>query len=274
MRVAFWNIQHGAFANGYDEYSTDPDRLPLVRKGVIALGADTVCLIDTYRWADIFTPAQLCEYFGYQQAYSIDLESTRVDPKIGITVLTNEPTAQMEAIWLGTCFCVKITLEVLREKAAIYAVYWDDLSEDIRLAQAKWTVKSIRAHPEVRRCCVGGDLNALPPEVIGRGWRTIGSLMRMPSSLWAAEHVGGSMRYGVTALGEIARSDVIPWLRSQGLTDLGRANTAPTAFPRVGHLRWHLPVDRIFTSNWSSCGYRVWPITGSDHWPVTADLEG
>ncbi len=280
MRVAAWNIQQGGFEHGYDEIGLVPERLPVIRDGVCKIGADTIGLIDTWRWAEIFSPAELCEYFGYTQAFPIDMHATRVrpsiDPRVGITVMTHDPAASMQAVWLGSRNCVRVSLSGMDRLAWIYFVYLDDVYEDARMDQARWLAGDTDAHPGAR-ICVAGDLNALPPNSLGLLWQLGCAVATSRPALWVANKTRGRVSYSITALGEIARAEVVPWLRKRGFSDLacsyGVASVA-TASPRIGILRFTAPVDRILTRTWPHSGYRIWTLPGSDHRAVSADLTG
>jgi len=76
MRIASYNIMSGGF-NSYNTTSAAPQRLPLLQKAIREIGADIIGLVDTYRWNEIYTEADLKRLFGYKYAYCINLNDER-----------------------------------------------------------------------------------------------------------------------------------------------------------------------------------------------------
>jgi hypothetical protein len=100
MRCASLNVQSGGI-DEYDPTALYPQRMEPIKDAVHALDADTVGLVDTYRWVEIFGDEGVQEEFaslGYVDAHCIDLGGKERDGKLGVTILSKEPMRNVRTI--------------------------------------------------------------------------------------------------------------------------------------------------------------------------------
>ena len=270
LRLLIWNVQSGGF-DAYESISQTPPRLPDIRAGVAEAGADTVGLIDTFRWTELYTEQDLQEMFGYKHAYRIDMNCDLVDSRIGITVLTNVDNPQFETVRLYNRDCVHLSYEENGHVRHVYVVYFNHSQELYRRLQATDLLHAIKRHGS-EPVVAGGDFNALPPEAMTAPWRAAGWFCRLADDLLPSWTMPKRAREIVSALGEAALAQTVPVLRTAGLKDLNENLRAPTCTVKVGPFKLGFPLDRIMTRNWRHREIRVWPGGASDHRRLTADL--
>ncbi len=261
MRVAVWNVQSGGFTT-YDHESHRPERLPNIGHALRMRRPDVAGLVDTWRWAEIFTEEELCDEFGFTQAYSINMEDERVEPQVGLTLLLNEP-AECQTVRLKSRNAIKATLKGPDGPRYLYLVYLDDLSRAARLAQIGALLADIAQHAD-QPVMVMGDLNEVRPEAVPRMVRLLAWALRLPPLRWWRS-------YGPMAVRDLARPAVVSLLRWHGFEDAGAAQPRrATAFPRWRRWQLALAVDFILTRNWPIESYQVGSRYGADHCMVCA----
>lgn len=154
MKIASYNILSGGFES-YQSTQSIPRRLPLLKKALKKIEADFVSLIDTFRWKDIFSDQDLKKHFGYPYVYSIDMNDTRVDPRVGLTVLSRFPMKN-KTIRLHNRDAIESRLKVDGADYNLFTLYLDDLNEDVRLKQVKVLEKKLKQEKVI----LMGDLNS------------------------------------------------------------------------------------------------------------------
>lgn len=164
MRLASLNVQCGGF-NGYDHDSTYPERMGLIKDAVHALDADTVGLVDTYRWAEVFGDDGVQKEFaelGYTDARTIDLGDTVLKGKLGVTILSKEPLQHVRTIDMAGRSALAAEVSMGDETLGFVSAYLDYATEQARVRQAHSLVGSLDL---TRPTVIAGDMNA-----VKRGW--------------------------------------------------------------------------------------------------------
>lgn len=139
----------GCFEN-YEQNSKLTNRYELLKKAVAGINADFVGLVDTFKWNETFSIEQLKRDFGYKNVFTVDMDDTRVEKNIGITVMTNLAVKKFNIVRAFNRNYIETTLDDLN----VYTCYLDDISEDTRLSQVKSLLEQIK-----RPAIVHGDLN-------------------------------------------------------------------------------------------------------------------
>lgn len=101
-------------SGGFDSYKSQsnlPERLDILKKSLQNINADFVALIDTFRWKEVFTENKFIKVFGYKYIFCIDLNDSRVDKKVGITILSKFQM-QSESIRIYNRDCVKTKINI------------------------------------------------------------------------------------------------------------------------------------------------------------------
>ncbi len=264
MKIGAFNVWMGGFSS-YHGQEPHPPRLPKLVTAVQLLDADIMGLIDTHRWTQTFSRQQLRDLFGYRHSFTIDMNCTRVDPRIGLTVITRDPTIECEPIRLFNRNAIKIWLRLNGQDRRIYLVYLDDLHESIRRRQVEVLLQDAQSQVATPTIIMG-DYNALRPEDITSWQALIGRCLRLPPARRRWRELA------VTA-GELTRTEVIPLLRAEGFRDARDGQAGPTFMGRSYPLTRHpnLAVDHIFSRNWpvSEFTAHYFP-AASDHAAITA----
>lgn len=145
-------------SGGFNSYSSEeniPERLNLLKKVISDSDADFVGLIDTFRWKEIFTPDDLRKNFGYDNVFCIDMEDTRLDKRIGLTILSKFDL-NCEEIRIYNRNCIKSRIGLNGIEYTIFTIYLDDLSEDIRLKESE----ALLVQSKRDKTIVIGDFNS------------------------------------------------------------------------------------------------------------------
>jgi hypothetical protein len=281
VRMGIWNVQSGGW-DGYDSTAPFPERLELLESAIWSLNVPLLGLIDTFRWRERFTLGELSRRFRYERVYCINGGGTLIDPRIGLTVMSDSlPGLEFATVWLGTIKAVRVRFLVGNQEVLVYFVYLHHDGEDERLMQLEYVLADAKNYPEAV-VVVAGDLNALRPE--DNPWlQGLGRVLRWPI-------LRRLPLYPVRSLREVTRGEVVSRLWQAGFVD-GRApgtvaewGFAPTAQLRLaswmGGLRVPLAVDSAWLKG--SMKFRPWnfqvhrgdPYDGaSDHRPVTVELH-
>lgn len=272
MKIVSYNICRGGFDN-YNQISSKPERLDLLQKAVGIIGADFIGLVDTFRWKEIFNDQNLTKIFNYKNAYHINMNDIRVDEKIGLTILSNFPFMNIEVIRLKSRNCIKAEIKYRDRKLNVFTVYFDDLSEDTRLEQAKVLLENT----PIESTIIMGDLNCIYQEEIPKLENHLKKFLQENPTFSQQKDFN---TYFVPAFEEIKKGKVISLIRAKGFIDArGKKVRQPTAFTRLSipTLGPILTVDHIFCSqDIQTKDFQVLTAgvfeKASDHFPVVTEI--
>ena len=149
FKLLSYNIMSGCFEN-YELTSKLTDRFELLKNAVKQIDADYVGLCDTFRWKDTFSTEELKQAFGYNHVLHVDMEDSRVEKEVGVTVMTNLDVKELNVIRAFNRNYIETVLDGLN----IYTCYFDDLSEDTRLKEVNSLLKQVK-----KPAIIHGDLN-------------------------------------------------------------------------------------------------------------------
>lgn len=214
MKVLSYNIMSGGF-NSYSSKTDIPQRIDLLKKVIADIDADFVGLIDTFRWKEVFTQSDLRKHFGYENVFCIDMDDTRVDKRVGLTVLSKFEM-KCEMLRVHNRNCIKSTINGDERKYTIFTVYLDDLSEDTRLQEAESLLSQITRNNTI----IIGDLNTFSKS----------DLKFLPKNLERYFHKvePGLYKYLMGVLKEMKRGEVIELFQKAGFV-----NGMPTFRPTI-----------------------------------------
>lgn len=260
-------------SGGFDDYktaSTTPQRLPLLQEAIKKLDADIVGLIDTFRWDEIYTRADLKELFGYTYAYCINLNDERLKQlghDNGLTILSNiEIKAHNVRLHTRNAVIARVQGSNLLFNLAV--VYLDDTSEDARLKQ----IEALHSLIDFEEPLVlMGDLNSISYTERDRTETAFETFVKQNPE------IGAKIQ---PVVDDMLRAETIKQLEAWGLQDAGQKRqlaTMPTSlfpakvdgpFLRVDHCFYSpslsvsecsVPYDEIFQK-------------ASDHFPIVYDI--
>lgn len=220
-------------SGGFNSYSSKaiiPERLGLLKKVITDINADFVGLVDTFRWKEIFTPSDLRKHFGYKNVFCIDMNDTRVDKRIGLTVLSKLDT-RCEELRIFNRNCIKSMFNRNGKKYTIFTVYLDDLSEDTRLQEVESLLSQITRDNTI----IMGDLNTFSKKDQKYIPRDMESYFQDKPDLY--EDLKG-------VLGEMERGEVIELLQKEGFVN-GLPAFQPTAPSKLFPGGFDSPIVRI-----------------------------
>lgn len=270
MKIASYNILSGGF-NSYSYESPSPERLEVLKKAIKIINADFLGLIDTFRWDSLFSNNQLTKLFGYKKAYCINLNDIRLKKKghnNGITVLSNLPVGRFEKITLATRDAIKTTLQIDSKELNIFAVYLDDLSEDVRVKQTQALLKHINKN---KPTIIMGDLNTI----------TISDIKKLNPLIDKFAVDNPTLYRNMTpVLNEMKRGRVTKIFEKYGLHDADKSGepTAPTKlFPAkienaVLRIDYAFHTDKILIRDFMVAKDSIFN-QASDHYPIVFNIE-
>ena len=218
MRLASLNVQSG----GIDGYNPDvlyPQRMDILKEVISGLDADTIGLIDTYRWVDLFGDEGLIDEFselGYVDARCINMGGKNLEgdgeDKRGVAILSREPMTQVKII--DMCGKNALSAEVTcgEERLTFLSAYLDYYSEAARVRQTKALLESLDLTTPI---VVAADLNAInrrPPEQ--QGVRQLGIRM-----LHAAARNLPKVNDFHRVVADMGKGDVLRIFEEAGLVD-------------------------------------------------------
>lgn len=270
MKIASYNILSG----GFSSYSYDlvtPERLELLKKAISIIDADFTGLIDTFRWDSLYDNNQIASFFGYRNAYCINLNDSRLKKKghnNGITVLTNLPVEHFETVNLGTRDAVRTTIRVNNKTVDIFSVYLDDLSEDVRIDQIQSLLKFVEKDKPV---IIMGDLNTLDAEDFVREEPLINKFAASNTQLYISM---------TPVLNEMKRGEVVKILKESGLQDADKSSE-PTAPSKLFPAKIEYAILRIdyafHTNEMQIANFKVMKDgvfdQASDHYPIVFEAD-
>ncbi len=215
INIMSWNILSGGFKD-YGSSEERPPRIQEIVKAINEIKPDVVCLIDTYRWTEVFTHEELIELFGYPYAHCVKLDDERLISKghdNGITVFSQLKDTSIQTIRLDTRNAVQISIDHLE----IFSVYLDDLSEDVRVKQVNALHKFVNPNTPT---IIAGDLNTIDFDDLEQTNKNIKEL---------SQKFPGPMKNIEQSLTEMKRAEVTKLLKDNEFIDLGKdmGNTVP-----------------------------------------------
>lgn len=273
MKIASYNVMSGGF-NSCASTTDRPERLSLLQKAIKEIKADFIGLIDTFRWVEVFNTEDLKNLFSYKEVFSINMDDTRVDKRIGITVLTNLPVKKFQSIRLATRNCLKAEINFKNKVLDIFTVYLDDLKEETRFQQIKALLNQVSTNSTI----IMGDLNTFRPEEIKQAESKIDSFLKINPDFTKREDY---QSYFVPAFEGMCQAKVIPLIRSAGFAEIEVSDQISATFPTP--LFYNAPspicrIDHLFcTKDLTISNFKV--LTGgvfniaSDHYPIVAEVS-
>lgn len=276
MKIASYNIMSGGFRS-YSKNLKFPERLDKVREAVRLIGADVICLIDTYRWTEIFTQNSIRQLFGYSNVYSITLEDKRLQ-RLGhdncITVLSNIRNTEFETIRIHNRNAARARVKYGGKEISINCLYLEDLSESTRLLETEAFMKTLNKNMSA---VLMGDLNCIYPADADMAFRTFTAFFNNTPLI---KGKSGYWDYMVNAANELKKGLVIPYITSHGFKDARGLNSREPTYPTgLSQLQMTkiLAIDHMFYKgdlrfeNFRIPSNAVFE-AASDHYPICADL--
>lgn len=213
--ILSWNILSGGFKE-YGSTEIKPSRIDALAKVITEIKPDVISLIDTYRWAEIFTTQELQQLFGYPYVLSVKLDDERLLAKghdNGITVFSRVPETRMYTIRLSTRNAVRTSARGID----IFSIYLDDLSEDTRMRQIQDVLRLVNPNTPT---IITGDFNTIDLADLTETSKKIEELGRK---------FPGPVKSMVGLFTEMKRGEVTKMLGEHGFVDLGKGagNTVP-----------------------------------------------
>lgn len=236
MNILSWNILSGGFKD-YESNENRPPRIQEIAKVIGEIKPDIVCLIDTYRWTEVYTKEELKQLFGYPYIHSVKLDDKRLIAKghdNGITVFSQVKNTSMKTIRLETRNAIHVQVKDID----VFSVYLDDLNEDVRVKQVKALLKHIDPNTPT---IIAGDLNTLDFDDIKKTDEHIKRL---------SQKFPGPMNNMEQSLNEMKRAKVTKLLKDNGFIDLGKnlGNTVPAKLFPLPVENPILRIDYAFTN--------------------------
>lgn len=261
-------------SGGFDDYKTTsaiPQRLPLLQEAIKNLDADIIGLIDTFRWDEIYTEAQLKELFGYKYAYCINLNDERLKQlghNNGLTILSNLEMRPY-TVRLDTRDAIVARIQGVSTTFNLVIAYLDDISENARLKQVQ-TLHSLVdfAEPLV----LMGDLNSIRDTERTQVEAAFGEFMKQNPE------IGKKFQ---PIVNDMLRAETIKQLEVWGLRDAGQQRHLPTMPTTLFPVKVDAPFLRIdfcfYSPSLSVSEFNV-PYDeifqkASDHFPIVFDVK-
>jgi endonuclease/exonuclease/phosphatase family metal-dependent hydrolase len=241
-KLATYNVMSGGF-DAYDPSLPAPQRLAKLQEAVRTINADLVGLTDTYRWHGLYSAEEVAAMFGYAHAALIDMRDERVDPQIGLCLLSNLPILKSRALRVATRDCLLATVEMEGKPVDVCLVYLDDLSEDTRIAQVTALLAGLSQNPTI----IMGDLNCVSPDQAPAfraalpGFRAANPAVSEP----------GNVDYFDKALAGMARAEALAPIYKAGFREIAEGAGTPTAITplsKFGQAEPVFPIDHIFAA--------------------------
>jgi hypothetical protein len=287
-----WNINGGGYdrRHVFDSGPIDPDSMIPEREAAIKAfidqqrkdGIDSAALIDAYGWQQRYdSDSGIAQHLGFSAARFALLADDRIDrvlgPGAGLVFATDHSIEASGPIDLDNRQGLGAIINLGGRALQIATVYFDDMSEDVRLKQIRALLHNLEKEPTI----IVGDLNSLRPDMHGAslstrvhdiGFRTLAFSFAFIPSKAAIEPVleiigrgelAAKADYYKRAVRGLNRRQIIPALEQQGWHDAD-PQKQPT-FHKLGGLA--LNVDYVFSnSEVTTSDFRVIPSDGaSDH---------
>ena len=215
IEILSWNILSGGFKD-YGSPEKRPERVDGLAGVIKELKPDIVSLVDTHRWTEVFSPAELKNIFDYPYIRMVKLDDQRLIKKghdNGIVVLSQIAGTETQTIWLATRNAIKTEIGGID----IFSVYLDDVSEDTRIKQVEVVLKLVNPNTPT---IITGDLNTIDKDDLAEANKQLEALSyKFPRPMKSME---GS-------LSEMKRGEISKILNDHGFIDLGKnkGNTVP-----------------------------------------------
>lgn len=179
--IATLNVRAGGFTN-YSGSESVPPRLPQIREAVATIDASVMGLIDTFRWRELYTAADLRESFGYANVFHIDMNCEAVDPRVGLCLLAQDSLVDVRPVRLYDRNCVRALIQINGTLTQFYVAYLTSFSGQRRRQQVEALLRDADTRPKVPTLIMG-DLNTLRPERLAWPVRMLGRVKRsLPST--------------------------------------------------------------------------------------------
>jgi len=237
LSVGSLNVCSGGF-NGYDNVSKHPSRLEAIQAAVKAMNASVVGLIDTYRWVELFSAADLRRLFGYARAFSSSLACEVVDSRVGLTVLGDERLIECVPVRIYDRDCLQLVIDTRNGLLIVYVAYFTSWSAERRRCQAQALISLANEHPETPTLIVQ-DGNCVRPEYWPWPVRAMGRTDWYRR--WAS-----NARLPLKELWQLPDTSAVALLRAAGFRDeLAAAGQLGKTFHRrvLGRFDVGFPVD-------------------------------
>lgn len=266
FRIGMMNVRMGAFPT-YSVEHEYPERLDLIQATVAAMKAEVVCLVDTFRWREIFSAGALGELFDYPFVHQMSLNCEVVDPRIGMTVFATEAVESCESVRIFDRDCLRLRLNVGGRQVVVYFAYLTNLSGVRREMQAVALLERVEAEPE-GPVLVMGDLNTLRPADVPQ---VLGSAARILAKL------PGIQRLGTVSQGlQLGYTGIIPLFERAGFRDQFAGNKSPTFRTMILGCELRLRIDYCLSRglDLADCEIMIDKMTAqaSDHHPLVVTL--
>ena len=265
MKIATYNIMSGGFSN-YDKSASAPERLPLLRSVINKIGADLIGLVDTYRWDELYTTNDLCSLFGYRYAECINLQDDRlraIGHNNGLTLLSNIALHNVRVIDISDRDALVVEVMTNNGNLQVALTYLDDLSEAVRLRQAKALIENVNPYAPL---IIMGDLNTFS---LGDNTMASKALAHFRSANQAL------LPDFDPIIADMAQGTVIEYLEQEGLidSDHDRRPTFPTKLFPANVEQQVLRLDYVMATPGVSITGLVVPNnkyfdSASDHSPI------
>lgn len=271
MKLATYNLKNGGFTE-YDYSEKEPPRLPLIIKAVKSLDADCVCLIDTYRWKQLYRDEEVSKMFGYKYVRQCFLDDDSVEPDICLAFLSRLPIIDGAAVKLATRNALVCTIYYAGQPIDIYTTYLYHADEDIRLKQVNALLRYMESRKTTKRV-VAGDLNTFAD------YDSDGNMAGL--KVFKKHHPQLYEQFGAW-VEDMRRAEVIKLLEYNGIvgekTTFQASLTTPLLHPSIPKDSHWFRVDYILASaplQISNTRVRYGDIfeKASDHFPVVADID-
>jgi len=239
--VAEFNVQSGGYSD-YQGLEHDPPRMTAIQEAVASFETTLVALVDTYRWHERYTEAELCQLFGYRQAFCISLKATDVNHGVGVTLLGDGNIVSATAIRLYNRDCLRARVCLGGELVTLYVVYLTSFSGYDRMRQAQALVLDAHTLSDTERIMVVGDCNSARPERVNWLLRLAGRCRRRP---W---RIPGRLAWLSEAF-ELVHTEAISTLRRAGFCDELADCPGSTFRKQIWRITFRVAVDYVFTRN-------------------------
>ena len=269
-RFAEWNMKSGGFETYTQNPEAKPEYLPLIQEGIAALAPDFISLIDTFRWNELYSSADLTQLFGYAYAENIPLEDNRLQKlghDNGVAVLTNLPIVDSEVIRMYNRNALLTTIRLNEQPVDVVTLYLDDVSEETRMFQIRALMSHLRTS---RPTILMGDLNTMDTKELQKSRSLIKAI--------STKHKEVTRLFWPKLL-SLQEGTVIPLLRVYGFTDAATESVpnVPTTLLGKGIKNPVFRLDYIFYTHGINCSptevvFRDVFQRSSDHYPIVCTV--
>lgn len=235
-RMATWNIQSGGYA-GYELTDAKPVREEAIKEHISLLrqedGIEGISLIDAFGWQERYGhDAFIARHLGFQAARLVSLDDERLNGMYGespdIVFATNLPVHEFRELDLDTRKGLNAILNLGAYGLQVASIYLDDMSEDVRMNQARALVDALEPGiPTILQ----GDFNTLRADMSGATLNT--RLRNFGIEILARVMPSSPLGRSIKGMNE---RRVIPFIEDHGFSDGDHLKrpTAPSKMPAFG----------------------------------------